>query len=411
MKIIKDPFELQESIKLLRAQNKTIGLVPTMGALHEGHLSLISQSQKENDITVVSIFVNPTQFGPNEDFNNYPRTFDEDREKLGNLGVDFLFNPNPSSIYPHHFNSFIKVLDPLTETLCGAKRPGHFEGVTTVVGILFHLAMPHRAYFGLKDYQQFLVIKKMAQDLFFPVKVCPVPIFRESDGLAMSSRNRYLSKEERQAAPVLYQSLKEVEQAYLSGNKKAQFLKDMLFDKISSCPLAKIDYIELLDADSLEEFDSSLTSKRIVVALAVYFGKARLIDNIILQEEIPPAEIAPILDKRRAQREKSFISVIFNEKAEGFLTNISASGCQIFIENTLDCNISPTEVTLQISIPKNLLGGKVEKCILYGQVAWKKKQQTYLLFGIQFNHQDPLQAKKIQEIVSYWNYLNSTFGG
>ncbi|HOJ50750.1 MAG TPA: pantoate--beta-alanine ligase [Spirochaetota bacterium] len=281
MFIIKNPYELQCKIKELKLQGKRIGVVPTMGALHEGHLTLVRESKKNNDITIVTIFVNPKQFGPNEDFNSYPRTFESDKNKLEKEGVDFLFYPDINDMYPDGYATSVEVESGIVNKLCGAKRPGHFKGVTTVVSKLFNITLPDNAYFGLKDYQQYLIIRKMVKDLNFPINVVGVPIVREEDGLAMSSRNKYLSDEERKDATLIYKSLLKAKNLIESGEKDAQKIKKTILEILTQSKFSKIDYIEIVDPENLEEV--SEINKSVLIAVACFFGKARLIDNIVIK--------------------------------------------------------------------------------------------------------------------------------
>jgi pantoate--beta-alanine ligase len=284
MKIIRNPEEMQQEVLKLKQQGKSIGVVPTMGALHAGHLSLVQRARKENDTVIATIFVNPIQFGPGEDLDAYPRTFEADREKLETEKTDYLFFPKTGDMYPKGYASYVEVSADFTEKLCGAKRPGHFRGVTTVVSILFHLTLPDRAYFGLKDYQQVLVIQKMVKDLRFPLKVVPVPIFRENDGLAMSSRNRYLSPEERRDAALLYESLMRAKKAIREGESSAEEVRKNIENTLAESPHAKVDYIEITDPNTLEPV-SNISDSPVLIALAVFIGKARLIDNMLISKE------------------------------------------------------------------------------------------------------------------------------
>ena len=262
-----------------RLARKTIGLVPTMGFLHEGHLSLMRQSRADNDISVISIFVNPTQFGPAEDYDAYPRDLDRDSRMASEAGVDVIFAPSARDMYPEGYATYVNI-ERITEKMCGTSRPGHFRGVTTVVSKLFNLAQPHRAYFGQKDAQQAIVIKQMARDLNFDIEIIVMPIIREEDGLAMSSRNKYLSPEERKAALVLRKSLLMAEGLFKSGVTEAAIIYNRIKDMIDFEPLAKIDYISIVDADTLD--DVGKLRQNTLIALAVFIGKTRLIDNIIL---------------------------------------------------------------------------------------------------------------------------------
>ena len=280
MKIVKTIAETREYIKQARAQGLTVGLVPTMGYLHEGHLTLMRECKKKCDVTVVSIFVNPLQFGPNEDFAKYPRDLERDASLAENVGVDLLFCPESEEVYPANYSTFVEV-ERLTDALCGKSRPGHFRGVTTVVNKLFNIVQPDYAFFGQKDAQQVLVIKKMVRDLLMDLQIVTVPIVRETDGLALSSRNVYLSREDRRAALVLSLSLIMAQEAVKSGKRDVLILKNMVREMISAESLARIDYVEILSLPDLTE-TKSLTGSALL-ALAVYFGKTRLIDNIVLE--------------------------------------------------------------------------------------------------------------------------------
>ena len=277
MQVTKTVEETRKQIKQWKKEGKTIGLVPTMGFLHEGHASLIRKCREQNDIVVVSDFVNPTQFGPNEDLEAYPRDFERDSKLCESLGADLIFAPSPEDMYhdPHAFVS----IDTLSETLCGKTRPIHFKGVCTVVTKLFHIVAPDRAYFGEKDAQQLAIIRKMVKDLNFDIEIVGCPIVREADGLAMSSRNTYLNEEERKAALVLSQAVRLGEGLVEAGEKNAAVIKEKMIAHIEAEPLAKIDYVEIVDAQSLEPV--SEIQGEILAAMAVYIGKTRLIDNFI----------------------------------------------------------------------------------------------------------------------------------
>lgn len=281
MEVIRDELVLQNTLKELKKQGKTIGLVPTMGALHQGHMSLVKESVANNDITVCSIFVNPTQFGPNEDLDAYPRTFEADKAKLVSQGCDYIFFPEATKIYPQGYATYVEVQSDLVNKLCGGRRPGHFRGVTTIVNMLFNVCLPDNAYFGLKDYQQVQVILRMVKDLRIPVNVVPMPIIREEDGLALSSRNRYLTEDERKEALVLSQSLKLAKKAVEEGERSVDSIYSLIESHIKKAKDARIDYIEIIHHENLEKV-KTITPSKTVVALAVYLGKARLIDNIIL---------------------------------------------------------------------------------------------------------------------------------
>ena len=278
MQIVHKITEVREIVSAWRKEGLTVGLVPTMGYLHEGHQSLIKKSVEQNDRTVVSVFVNPIQFGPNEDLATYPRDINRDMEKVSEVGGDLIFNPEPSEMYPGHFTSFIDTTE-TTELLCGAVRPTHFRGVCTVVGKLFNIVCPDSAYFGQKDAQQLATIKRFARDLNFPVKIVACPIIREEDGLAKSSRNTYLSPEERKAALILSQSLKLGKKAIEEGEKSAKKVIDIITANIQTEPLARIDYVEVVDFENIQRVDT--IQGETLVAIAVYIGKTRLIDNFI----------------------------------------------------------------------------------------------------------------------------------
>jgi len=270
-----------------RRSGASIGFVPTMGYLHAGHLSLVERSRRENDRTVVSIFVNPLQFGPNEDYERYPRDEARDLALLREAGADAVFAPPVAEMYPDGTPLLTKVtVAGVTERMCGRSRPGHFDGVATVVAKLFHIIAPDRAYFGLKDAQQVAVIERMARDLHFPVKIVPCPTKREPDGLAMSSRNVYLSPEERRQAPVLYRSLARIDE-WLAAEPglTAEELKMKIAENVREAPDARIDYVEVLTYPDLVPIDGPVAAApRWIAALAVRFGATRLIDNRLFPE-------------------------------------------------------------------------------------------------------------------------------
>src|ERR1044072_3890915 len=266
--------------KLRREENQTIGFVPTMGALHEGHLSLIHEARALCDVVVVSVFVNPTQFGPAEDFSSYPRRRTRDASLLAEYNVDYVFAPTVEEIYPEGFSTYISV-DGLTDKLEGASRPGDFRGVTTVVGILLNIVRPDFAFFGQKDAQQAIVIKRMVRDLAFTTEVFVAPTVREETGLAMSSRNNYLSEDERRAAGVLHRALSEANVAFNEGERNAARLIEIVRTMIDREPLARVDYISLNDPESLEGLEQ-LDDRPVLLSLAAFVGKTRLIDNRVL---------------------------------------------------------------------------------------------------------------------------------
>lgn len=262
-----------------RINGKTIGLVPTMGAFHDGHLSLMRSARIENDLVVISIFVNPTQFGPKEDFNAYPRDLESDSKLALQVGVDVIFAPTVNDMYPNGYATFVNV-ERITEKLCGASRPIHFRGVTTVVAKLFNIIRPHKAYFGQKDAQQCVVIKRMAEDLNFDIDILIMPTIRETDGLAMSSRNKYLNVQERQSALVLSKSLFKAQDMIKSGQVNALEILRNMKQMINAEPLAKIDYVSIVDGETLDDIREIKANT--LIALAVFIGKTRLIDNIII---------------------------------------------------------------------------------------------------------------------------------
>ena len=256
-----------------------VGLVPTMGYLHEGHLSLVRRARQECDHVIVSIFVNPTQFGPREDLSKYPRDLERDLSLLEPLGVDLVWMPTDEIMYPPGYQTWVEV-EAITRLLQGAMRPGHFRGVTTVVAKLFNSVQPHNAYFGQKDAQQAAVIRQMARDLTYPIEIVICPIVREPDGLAMSSRNVYLDPDQRKAATVLYRSLSAAKEAYEDGVRDAETLRKITKDVLASEPLAQTQYVSCADYDTLEELDT-VTGKTLL-SMAVFVGKTRLIDNLVL---------------------------------------------------------------------------------------------------------------------------------
>lgn len=278
--VVKTVEEVRSYVKAAKREGKTVGFVPTMGFLHEGHKSLIVRAAKENDFVVVSDFVNPTQFGPNEDFEAYPRDIEKDAELCESAGADIIFNPEASEMYDNALTT-VRV-DKITKVLCGASRPGHFAGVATVVSKLFNIVAPDRAYFGEKDAQQLMVIKKMVKDLNFDIEIIGCPIIREEDGLAKSSRNTYLNSEERQAALCLSRSLNLGKKLIANGETSADVVKSAIKSEIEKEPLSRIDYVEIVDLDTLEQ--AKRTDTGILTAIAVYIGKTRLIDNFIIEK-------------------------------------------------------------------------------------------------------------------------------
>jgi pantoate--beta-alanine ligase len=284
MRVVRSLKEMQSISETLRKTGKTIGFVPTMGYLHDGHMSLVERARKENDIVVMSIFVNPVQFAPGEDFDRYPRDIERDKKIAQEGGVDYLFVPEVSEMYPEGYSTYVEV-EGITEVLCGAKRPGHFRGVATVVTKLFNIVKPHRAYFGKKDFQQLKVIERLVKDLNFDVEVIGCPIVREKDGLAMSSRNVYLSPKERESATSLYRALKLAKELIEKGERNPETIKSKMEEFILSHPHVKaIDYIEIVDSETLKPVDE--IKEGTLIALAVFVGNARLIDNWVVGERI-----------------------------------------------------------------------------------------------------------------------------
>ncbi|WP_094604312.1 Pantothenate synthetase [Sporomusa silvacetica DSM 10669] len=280
MQVIETIQEMRAFVNAARSQRKSIALVPTMGALHEGHLTLMRWAKAQCDIVITSIFVNPTQFGPQEDLECYPRDLAGDSEKASGVGVDVIFHPTVAEMYPNRYASYVHV-EEITDKLCGLSRPGHFRGVTTVVSKLFNIVQPDKAFFGQKDAQQVLVIDQMVRDLNMNVQLEMVPIVREDDGLAMSSRNRYLSAEERSAAMVLSQSLSLAQQLVHEGERDIAKIRAAVVSAITEQPLANLDYVEIYNYPELES--ASTLATKALLALAVRFGTTRLIDNTILE--------------------------------------------------------------------------------------------------------------------------------
>lgn len=277
--VLKTVRETQAQVKEWKKQGFSVGLVPTMGYLHEGHQSLIKKAVEQNDKVVVSVFVNPIQFAPNEDLATYPRDLEADKKLCESTGADLIFNPEPEEMYPNGFSTHV-AMENLTKELCGKTRPTHFGGVCTVVSKLFNIVAPDRAYFGQKDAQQLAIIKRMVLDLNFDIEIVGCPIMREADGLAKSSRNTYLNAEERSAALILSRAIKLGEDMVKNGERSADAVIKAMTDKINTEPLAKIDYVNAVDALSItpvKELDGE-----VLVAVAVYIGKTRLIDNFII---------------------------------------------------------------------------------------------------------------------------------
>lgn len=283
MKIITRVDELREACKAAKTKG-SVGLVPTMGALHEGHGSLIKRCREENDTVVVSVFVNPIQFAPGEDYEEYPRDIDKDGAFCESLGADIVFHPEPEEMYPENFGFRVTPPESMTHILCGITRPIHFAGVATVLAKLFHLVAPDRAYFGQKDVQQVAIVEAMVRDLNMDLTIVPCPIVREEDGLAKSSRNRYLNADERKAAVVLSRSIKKAKAMVQDGERNVAALLDAVTKEIEAEPLAKIDYVEILRFPHFER-DAELVEDSFI-AMAVYIGSTRLIDNSFFRDDL-----------------------------------------------------------------------------------------------------------------------------
>ncbi len=281
MKTISKVSEMRRIVREIKGNGKSISLVPTMGYFHEGHLSLIREASKKCDILIVSIFVNPTQFGPSEDYEHYPRDLGRDELIAEREEVAFIFAPSVSEMYPSSYSTFLEV-EGLSKVMCGKSRPAHFRGVTTVVAKLFNLVQPDTAYFGQKDAQQAAIIKKMVSELNMDVEIHICPIVREKDGLAMSSRNAYLNEEERKAALVLYRALLKAKDEIIKGKKDAGEIRKEITEVIEGEKLARIDYIAIVDPENLQEVDN--IEQEVLIAVAVWIGKTRLIDNIIARK-------------------------------------------------------------------------------------------------------------------------------
>jgi pantoate--beta-alanine ligase len=279
MEIVTSIARMKAVVRTEQAKGRSLGLVPTMGFLHEGHLSLVRISKTEADATVVSLFINPTQFGPKEDFRSYPRDLERDASLLRTEGVDYLFAPEAEEMYPPGHRTFVEVED-FQDVLCGRNRPGHFRGVCTVVSKLFHIVEPAVAVFGRKDAQQALILSRMVRDLDLSVRMVVAPIVREIDGLAMSSRNIYLNSEERRAAPVISRSLNEARVLLDGGERRADRILSVIRSRIEAEPSARVDYIEAVDPDNLAPAPG--LSPGTLIALAVFIGRTRLIDNLIV---------------------------------------------------------------------------------------------------------------------------------
>lgn len=284
MEIIQRILPMKEASKKARSDGKILGFVPTMGALHDGHLSLVREARKMSDVVIVSVFVNPTQFAPGEDLDKYPRDATRDAELLSNENVDYIFFAKAEEMYTPNFHTYVKVRE-LSDRLCGQTRPTHFEGVITVVMKLFHIVDPHFAFFGQKDAQQLVIIRRMVRDMNMDVEIVRCPIVREPDGLAMSSRNAFLSPEERVAAPVLYRSLEHALARIEEGERKAKTIVKEIRQIIEAETLARIDYVAATDLIELKDVKN--LKGKCLIAVAAYFGNTRLIDNLIVDTESP----------------------------------------------------------------------------------------------------------------------------
>ncbi|MDX1763945.1 MAG: pantoate--beta-alanine ligase [bacterium] len=289
MRSIRKLSEMKGYVRSARAEGRSVGLVPTMGYFHEGHLSLMRAARSENDLVVVSLFVNPTQFGPDEDYDRYPRDLNRDVELALAEGVDVLFTPDREEMYPEGEATRISVVG-LSEKLCGASRPGHFQGVATVVAKLFNIVRPHRTYFGAKDYQQTVIVRKMAADLHFDLEIVIQPTVREDDGLAMSSRNAYLNEDERKAAICLKESLDQAVQRIDGGERNADRIRGGIRERIGRESLARIDYVSVSESATLTEV--SVIQGEVLIALAVFVGATRLIDNVVVRPQAGMVDIS-----------------------------------------------------------------------------------------------------------------------
>ena len=281
MQILTKIEDIRQELLVIRTSAKKIALVPTMGYLHEGHLSLVDVAKANADVVVMSIFVNPTQFAPNEDLMRYPRDIERDERLARERGVDYIFHPEVAEMYPDPYLTYV-VTEQLAKVLCGISRPTHFRGVTTVVAKLFNIIQPDVAVFGQKDAQQAVIVKQMVRDLNFPIQIIVAPIVRESDGLAMSSRNVYLTPEERQQAPIIFKALQAARENVKNGLTDANHVRDQITKMIQTSPLARIDYVEIIDDQTLTPVET--VKPGTFAAVAVYYGKTRLIDNIYLKE-------------------------------------------------------------------------------------------------------------------------------
>lgn len=292
MEIINRRQRMSSVARKLRRDDKTIGLVPTMGALHEGHLSLVREARRMCDVVIVSVFVNPAQFGPGEDFERYPRDLASDAAKLTDYNVDYIFAPSTDEIYPKNFSTYVTV-ENISDQLEGSVRPGHFRGVATVLTILFNVIRPEFAFFGQKDAQQTLVVKRMVRDLSIDTEIVVLPTIREDSGLALSSRNAYLSEDEHDAAAVLRRALSKAETAFDEGERSAKRLYELVRSEIEKEPLARLQYISINDQETLEKVDK-LDERPAIISLAAFFGKTRLIDNVVLSQSTRQKTRVPV---------------------------------------------------------------------------------------------------------------------
>jgi pantoate--beta-alanine ligase len=280
VEVIREKARMRRTVDEAKAAGKTVGLVPTMGFFHEGHLELMRRARADCDMVVVTLFVNPTQFTPGEDFEDYPRDFERDREMAGSVGVDFIFNPGVEEMYPEGFSTHVEV-EGMSDVMCGCRRPGHFRGVATVVSKLFNIVPAQRAYFGQKDAQQLAVLRRMARDLDFAVEIVAVPTVREPDGLAMSSRNTYLSPQDRAGALALHQALLKAESLISSGEKSAEVVMAAMQEVVAGYPAVNLEYIAICDNIYLHPLDA--LHGQVLIALAARVGRARLIDNMVFE--------------------------------------------------------------------------------------------------------------------------------
>ncbi|MCJ8502603.1 pantoate--beta-alanine ligase [Desulfatitalea alkaliphila] len=281
MQVVQTIAQLRAILQPCRSEGRSVGFVPTMGYLHDGHMALVQRARRENDVVVVSIFVNPTQFGPNEDLAAYPRDLERDLALLDKGGTDQVFCPSVEELYPPGYMTYVHIEGAVTETLCGRSRPGHFRGVATIVSKLFHLVMPHRAYFGQKDAQQVAVIQQMVRDLDFDLEVVPCATVREADGLALSSRNTYLTTAQRAQAPLIHQALQDARSTIAAGERRAVKVVERIKDRLAAIDDSTIDYVSVVDARTLADLET--VTGEALIALAIRVGRTRLIDNIRVQ--------------------------------------------------------------------------------------------------------------------------------